>query len=212
MDVGEPQAGTACRDPTTERNGNIFEMETNHSFPHRRIHRLPEFDYSQPGAYFVTIVTQAQKKLFGQIVDGEMVLNDIGKMVSDIWIAIPEHFPNVESGVFVVMPNHFHGIISIKAGETQGINVGARHAVPQNAGATEGFGKPVLCSLPTIIRSFKSATTRAFHVISGHSEEHLWQQSYYEHVIRNERDYRAIFDYIEANPMNWEKDEEYSHL
>ncbi len=157
----------------------------------------------------MTIVTQNRKQIFGHIDDGEMVLNDIGKMVKEVWVAIPEHFPIVELGEFVVMPNHFHGIITIMAGETQGINVGARHAVPQKAVAAEGFGKPVSGSLPTIIRSFKSATTRAFHVISRHSEEHLWQQSYYEHVIRNERDYKAIYEYILANPMNWEKDEEF---
>ncbi len=122
-------------------------------------------------------------------------------MATDIWAGIPSHFLNVELGEFVVMPNHFHGIISIK--------VGARHAVPQEEGAIERFGKPVSGSLPTILRSFKSATTKAFHEFSGHSEERLWQQSYYEHVIRNEREYRAIYDYILANPMNWEQDEEF---
>ena len=176
-------------------------METNPSFPYRRIHRLPEFDYSQPGAYFVTIVIQYRKTLFGKIVDGEMVLNEVGEMVKEVWVAIPKHFPNVESGVFVVMPNHFHGIITIK--------VGARHAVPQQESAIERFGKPVSGSLPTIIRSFKSATTRAFREFSGHSEERLWQQSYYEHVIRNERDLKTIYEYIVANPMNWDKDEEF---
>ena len=187
-------------------------MKTNHSIPHRQIHRLPEFDYSQPGAYFVTIVTQDRKTLFGKIVDGEMMLNEVGIMVTALWVAIPQHFPNVESGVFVVMPNHFHGMIFITAGETQGINVGARHAVPQEEGAIERFGKPVSGSLPTIIRSFKSATTKAFHEIFGHLEERLWQQSYYEHVIRNERDLQAVYEYIVTNPMNWEKDEEYSRL
>ncbi len=133
-------------------------------------------------------------------------------MVTDIWVAIPAHFPNVELGKFVFMPNHFHGIISIMAVETQGINVGARHAVPKKEVVTDGFGKPVSGSLATIIRSFKSATTKAFHEISGHSEERLWQRNYYEHVIRNERDYKAIYEYILANPMNWEKDEEFSNL
>lgn len=176
-------------------------VNPNPSLPHRKNLRIPDFDYSQPGAYYVTIVTQDRKTLFGQIVDGEMVLNDIGRMVEERWVAITEHFPNVELGEFVVMPNHFHGIISI--------TVGARHAVPQQAGGIEKFGKPVSGSLATIIRSFKSATTKAFHEFSGHSEERLWQQSYYEHVIRNERDYQAIYEYIIANPMNWEKDEEF---
>ena len=78
------------------------------SNPQRRNLRVPEFDYSQPGAYFVTIVTQGRKQLFCHIVDGEMVLNDVGKMVEEVWIAIPKHFPNVELGAFVIMPNHIH--------------------------------------------------------------------------------------------------------
>lgn len=176
-------------------------MNTDHSSPHRKNLRIPDFDYSQPGAYYVTIVTQDRKTLFGQIVDEEMVLNNIGKMVEAVWIAIPGHFPSVELGVFVVMPNHLHGIISIM--------VGARHAVPQEPSPMEKFGKPVSGSLSTIIRSFKSATTKAFHDLYGNLEDRLWQQGYYDHVIRNEREYEAIYDYIIANPINWEKDEEF---
>ena len=172
------------------------------SFPQHHPPRLPEFDYSQPGSYFVTIVTQGRKQLFGQIIDGEMVLNEVGRMVTDILVAIPEHFPNVELNAFVVMPNHIHGIISIK--------VVARHAVPPQKNSIERFGKPVTGSLPTIIRSFKSATTRMFHENSGLSADRLWQKNYYEHVIWNERGYQAIYEYILANPMNWEKDEEFS--
>jgi hypothetical protein len=97
-------------------------MASNNSLPHRRNLRLPEFDYSQPGAYFVTIVTQDRKMLFGQIVDGALVLNDIGRMVKEVWIAIPKHFPNVELGEFVIMTKYIHGIISI--------TVGATHASP----------------------------------------------------------------------------------
>lgn len=157
----------------------------------------------------MTIVTQDRKTLFGQIVDGEMVLNKVGKIVKEVWIAIPNHFPNVECGEFVVMPNHFHGIIYIMADKQDKVDVGARHAVPQTEGAIERFGKPVSGSLPTIIRSFKSATTKAFHKFPDHLEEPLWQQGYYDHVIWNEREYRATYDYIRANPMNWEKDEEF---
>jgi len=97
-------------------------MKQTPSYPPRRNLRVPDFDYSQPGAYYVTIVTHERKQLFGQIVDGEMVLNEIGKMVKEVWIAIPKHFPNVELGEFVIMPNHIQGIISI--------TVGATHASP----------------------------------------------------------------------------------
>lgn len=96
---------------------------------------MAEFDYSQPGAYFVTIVTQDRKRLFGDVLDGEMVLNDIGRMVTDFWLAIPNHFSNVELGEFMVMPNHIHGIISITNEKTMMTsNVGATHAVYSNIG------------------------------------------------------------------------------
>ena len=88
-------------------------MDSNNAFPHRWTLRLPEFDYSQPGAYFVTIVTQDRILLFGEILNGEMILNEVGKSVAELWLSIPEHFSNVELGEYVVMPNHIHGIISI---------------------------------------------------------------------------------------------------
>ena len=97
-------------------------MDSNNAFPHRWTLRLPEFDYSQPGAYSVTIVTQDRILLFGEILNGEMILNEVGKSVAELWLSIPEHFSNVELGEYVVMPNHIHGIISIN-------NVGATHAV-----------------------------------------------------------------------------------
>jgi putative transposase len=80
---------------------------------HRRSMRLKEHDYAQPGAYFVTIVTFRRECLFGEIVDGEMQLNDFGKIADECWRLIPEHFPNVELGGHVVMPNHMHGIIVV---------------------------------------------------------------------------------------------------
>ena len=83
---------------------------------HRRSIRLKHYDYSQPGAYFVTICTHARACVFGDVVDGTMVLNDAGKMAAQCWRAIPEHFPHVALDVFVVMPNHVHGILFIRDG------------------------------------------------------------------------------------------------
>ena len=188
-------------------------MNSDRSFHHRRNLRLPEFDYSQPSAYFVTIVTQNRKPFFGSITNGEMILNELGRTIADLWVAIPVHFPNVEPGEFVVMPNHIHGIIVItfgvghdnEEGTLQETIVWAMHAspIPKN---TNG---PKSGSISAIIGSFKSAATKLFHAIPEHAGERLWQRNYYEHVIRNERDYQAISDYILANPINWEKDEEF---
>ena len=174
-------------------------MDSNDSSPRRRNLRLAEFDYSQPGAYFVTIVTQDRKLLFGEVLDGEMILNETGRMVTELWLAIPDHFSNVELGEFVVMPNHIHGIISIT-------NVGATHASPLPI-ISNGPGSG---SLGAIVGSFKSATSKRIHELTKSHDHRLWQRNYYEHVIRNERDHQAIYDYILANPGNWEKDNDYT--
>lgn len=173
-------------------------MNSDTSLPHHKSLRIPEFDYSQRGAYFVTIVTQDRKPLFGRIIDAEMDLDDVGKMVKEVWMAIPDHFPNVELGEFVIMPNHVHGITSI--------TVAATHASPLPR-ISKG---PMPGSIGAIIGSFKSAAAKRYREIRCNHENRLWQQNFYEHVIRNERDYKAIYDYILPNPINWEKNEELS--
>ena len=101
---------------------------------HRRSIRIKEYDYSSGGAYFVTIVTWRRDCLFGEIVNGEMVLNALGKIADECWCAIPEHFPHVELGAYVVMPNHVHGIIVISNGEsTSNVAVGATQWVAPTA-------------------------------------------------------------------------------
>jgi len=107
---------------------------------HRRSIRLRGYDYTQPGAYFVTIVTRNRECLFGDVVDGNVALNEYGHVVHACWKAIPDHFPNVTLDAFVVMPNHVHGIIVIdfpvRAMHATAIvgamhaSVGARHASP----------------------------------------------------------------------------------
>ena len=78
----------------------------------RRSIRLPNYDYSRPGAYFVTICVQGRACLFGDVVDGEMRLNDFGRVTYDCWNDIPKHFPHVQLDAFVIMPNHVHGIVN----------------------------------------------------------------------------------------------------
>lgn len=173
-------------------------MNSNLPLTRHKSIRISEFDYSQPGAYYLTLVTQDRQQILGQIVDNEMILSEVGKMVEEVWIAIPNHFASVELGEFVIMPNHIHGIISI--------TVEATHASPLPR-ISKG---PMPGSIGAIVGSFKSAATKRFHEIQKYQESRLWQRNYYEHIIRNERDYLAIYEYILANPMNWEKDEEFS--
>ncbi len=164
---------------------------------HRRSIRLPGYDYSQEGAYYVTIVTYHRDCLFGEIVNEEMMLNDLGKIADECWCAISEHFPNVESGAHVVMPNHVHGIIVIH-------NVDGRGTI-YRAPTQEQFQKPVAGSLPTIIRTYKAAVSRI--IARKHNATGIWQRNYYEHIIRDEKDLQNKTDYINANPMLWNEDD-----
>lgn len=139
-----------------------------------------------------------------------MLLNSNGEIVQSCWTGIKEHFTSTELSLYVIMPNHLHGIIIIN------INVAARHAVPADfaksskttISTSESFGKPVRCSLPTIIRSFKSAVTKQANVSRGDRQYPLWQKGYYEHVIRSEEEFVQISEYIINNPMKWEIDRE----
>jgi len=176
---------------------------------HRRSIRLKGYDYTQAGAYFVTMVTHQREPLFGEIVDREMRLSPMGQIADEHWRAIPEHFPHVELGAYVVMPNHVHGIIIITDGGGTPWRA-PTHAPTDNI---EKFGKPVSGSLATIIRQYKSSVTRRIQKeLYGLdiSSPTIWQRNYYEHIIRNKAAYNRIHRYIESNIDNWAKDNENS--
>lgn len=177
----------------------------NPNIHHRRSIRLKEYDYSQEGVYFVTICTEKKECLFGDIVNGKMVLNDAGKIVFNEWLRTTEKRTNVELHEFVVMPNHFHAIIEIThSNETRGR--GVLHT-PNN----ETIDKKGVCNTPlrspsqtvgAIVRGFKSAVSKQI----GFS---VWQRNYHEHIIRNGNSYQKIAEYIVANPANWADDKFY---
>ena len=160
----------------------------------RRSIRLKDFDYSQAGAYFVTICTYNKKCLFGKVISGEMQPNECGRVIEEEWLKTAEIRKNVELDVFVVMPNHFHGILVIEDKCR-----GTVHRAP----TLEQFAKPTSGSLPTIVRYFKSAVTRRINDLRGTSYTPVWQRNYYEHVIRNEDDLNEIREYIANNPVKW---------
>ncbi|MBC8335631.1 MAG: transposase [Anaerolineales bacterium] len=179
---------------------------------HRRSIRLKGYDYAQAGAYFVTVVTWQRETLCGKVVDEEMVLNDMGEIVQKWWHQIPTHFPNVELGAFVIMPNHIHGIIMITEG---------RGAVPASDTELQELqesqqGRETLPlpfqkhpTLGQIVAYFKYQSTKEINALDGTGAiTKFWQRNYYDRIIRNEREMSRIWDYIEANPARWEKDEE----
>lgn len=179
---------------------------------HRRSIRLKDYDYTQAGAYFITICTHQRENIFGEIINGEMKLSKFGLVAKQQWEKLPKRFPNVELGVFVIMPNHGHGIIEIFEREVQGRDTADRFNDKVNESSrrvpTERFQKPVVGSIPTIIRSYKSAVAYRINLMRNGNDANVWQRNYYEHVIRNEKELEIITKYIEYNPMNWQLDQD----
>ena len=177
--------------PTNNSMMKISSNEINMRY-HRHSTRLTEFDYTTPWWYYVTICARPKKCWFGDIKNGKMVLNRIGKCVESEWLKTTQIRPNVGLDDYVIMPDHLHGIIIIE------FNVGAipvvgaiRRIAPTN--------KPN--SLGSIIGQFKSVVTKQIRRI-GHTD-FKWQRNYYEHIIRNERDLFNIRQYMKNNPLKW---------
>lgn len=176
---------------------------------HRRSLCLPNYDYSQAGAYFITIVTWHRESLFGDVMNGDMALSKFGLVAKQQWQKLPKRFPTIELGAFVIMPNHVHGIIVIMAGRGTAENLSDLDSEsPRRVPTHEVFQKPVKGSIPTIVRSYKSAVSYRINLMRGTQDVPVWQRNYYEHIIRNERDLHSKTDYIEANPLLWDQDDE----
>jgi REP element-mobilizing transposase RayT len=168
---------------------------------HRRSIRLKGYDYTQPGAYFVTMVTRGRECLFGEVADSEMRSNDWGRIVAACWNSISGYFPDAGLDAFVVMSNHVHGIIVIGGDDS----VGVKHsrsltdASPLPNGTQSG-------SLAAIVQNFKSVSTRKINAMRGMAGVPVWQRNYYEHIVRNAADLHRIREYIANNPRGWGQD------
>ena len=162
----------------------------------RKSIRLKGWDYSEPGAYFVTICTHNRQPLFGQVVDGEMVLNEYGQIVREAWFDLPNHYAHVELDAFVVMPNHVHAIIVLTADP---VGAGLKPA-PTPAAPTPA---PTRHPLSEIVRALKTFSARRINALRGTPGVPVWQRNYYEHIIRTERALNAIRRYIAENPLRW---------
>ena len=163
--------------------------------PQRKSPRLQGYDYTQEGAYFITICVQNRRSLFGKITENTFTRNAAGDMVTVWWEKLPEKFPDIELDEYIVMPNHFHGIVVIN----------------QVLDSKEFTG------LPDVMRWFKTMTTNDYirGVQTGQwerFEKKLWQRSYHDHIIRNEQGLKKIRDYIVNNPQRWQEDTFYSDM
>lgn len=176
----------------------------------RRSIRLPGYDYTQSGAYFVTVVTYQRDCVLGDILEGEIRLSSAGEIVRREWERLAQRFPHVVLDSYVIMPNHFHGIIII-TDDRRGTPDSGKTLSPSSsrrAPTGENFGKPVPGSIPTIIRSYKSATTLRINYLRHTPGTPVWQRNYYERIIRDEREMDTLRQYILNNPQQWELDEE----
>ena len=183
--------------PDALPNTSVF----NQHIHHRRSLRLRGYDYSQAGAYFITLCAQKKKCLFGAVVGDGMRLNDVGHIVQDVWDVLPKNYAGVTLDAFVVMPNHIHGIIVLG-------DVGARFIAPNNEDATNQGAMNRAPTLGEIVRAFKARCTHGINQLRGVRGKQVWQRNYYEHVIRDESSLQEILEYIANNPAQWAFDRE----
>lgn len=186
-----------------------------HSDPDRKSVRLPFYDYSGHGGYFITICAFDGLCLFGEINDGEVTLNKTGGIIQDEWSQTGQIRENVKVDLFVVMPNHFHGIAIIKDTEESRLvspdhlkKDDARRATQRLAPTQERQSRLITGSISAIIGQFKSTVTKRVRNELKLESHFIWQRGFYEHVIRNENELNRVRQYILDNPIKWSLDRE----
>lgn len=158
--------------------------------------RLRKYDYSSPGAYFLTMCTDKRLSILSNVRNGKIELTNVGQMILEAWNSIPHHFINATTDeAFVVMPNHIHGIIWIHE----------RHSSTRGSSTTIGE----TASVTSIVRWFKSLTTNRWQKMQTSSPS-LWQRNYHDHIIRAKTSLANITSYIIGNPLQWQTDEYFS--
>ena len=168
--------------------------------PSRHSIRLKEYDYSQAGAYFITTCVNRRECLFGEIVNGEMELNGSGQIVVEEWTKTENVRKNVILDAFVVMPNHFHGIMFF---------LDNAMAIHQQGTTRPGISTGLESgSIGSIMAQFKSIVTKRINRCRNNIDCGVWQRNYYERVIRNEDELSRAREYIVNNPLKWELDQE----
>lgn len=171
--------------------------------PQRKSPRLQGYDYSQSGAYFVTICTHLRDYLFGDVVEDDMVLSEAGKIAHNHLGQLSSFWETIETDYFVVMPNHVHGIVVITDG---------MYAVPTNDTRADVGTRYIAsdarkpASLGTIIGTYKAAVTREIRRLTNDPHMIVWQGRYHDHIIRNENSLHDIRHYMLTNPARWAED------
>lgn len=167
--------------------------------PRRRSTRLPGYDYSQAGAYFVTICTQDSICCLGEVIGGDFHASQVGELVIRSWEWLPSRYPYVELDAWALMPNHMHGVLVLCDEPLSSIRRGGSLAAPTPSGR-----KP----LGQLMGAFKTVSTKEVNRVRRSHGAPLWQRGFYEHIIRSEKDLARIRDYIINNPAQWSPDRE----
>ena len=159
-------------------------------------HRLAGYDYSQAGAYFVTICTHQNLQILAGYTENGFLMTALGYLATRVWCRIPEWYPMVQLDCFVVMPNHVHGILLFVPP--------LRTSRNPEPGTEKPYSMP---ALPAVVGAFKSTVTREWHR-ARNCDSRIWQSNFYDHIIRSERALQRIQEYIINNPAQWHLDKE----
>ncbi len=192
-------------------------MHYNPEIHHRRSIRLKGYDYSREGAYFLTLCTYQNECLFGEIVNGEMHINEYGQIVTEEWMQSSIIRKEIELDESIIMPNHFHAIVFINPGIED--TVGAQGIAPSSEGIApssesiapprKGIAHRKPKSISTLVAGFKMAVTKRINILRNAPGNPVWQRNYYENIIRSENALDKIRQYTVNNPSSWEIDKFY---
>ena len=187
-------------------------MKYNPAIHHRRSIRLKGYDYSKEGMYFITICCHQRICWFGKIENENMILNEYGLIAYNEWGDLPNRFPNIDLGEFVIMPNHMHGIIVIQSSvttlsETTSLGSGASPD-PTNQTGPMNPNNPTIGDMVGAYKSLMAVKCLEIFKLKNDNQMmgKIWQRNYYEHIIRNEQSFNTISNYIKNNPQNWKND------
>jgi len=161
--------------------------------------RVQGHDYSQNGAYFITICTKDKENYFGKIKNGKKILSDIGSMVNNEWEKTAEIRKNVILDEYVIMPNHFHAMIFIN----NNVETHCNASLQDDKKYKNKFG-PQSNNLSSVVRGFKGVVTKQVHILSF--DDFAWQSRFYDRIIRDDVELNKIREYIQINPKEWDND------
>lgn len=186
-------------------------MHTKQTY-HRVSRRLPNYDYSKEGLYFITLNVQNGTPIFGDIYNGEFLLNTLGKVAKEEWLKTEQIRDNIKLHEFIVMPNHFHAIVEVQfsKNEIESDKLNQFKSPSQSIGAiVRGYKGATTKRIKNIIINNEYKAPLSFNLATIDLSKSIWHRNYHDHIIRNQKAYIKIAEYIENNPFTWKDDRYY---